>query len=184
MEESQQGIDSRDLTTAIQTAVDADRRDSQQVAFLRYLQEDLPVLVRAVFDHHGVFLSVRDAVHVKDDCRSIFVGESPLPKQSRTHKHGDYDYRFETGSVKKTAYIDFCHPTIGEIWEDVRGCAIGAAVTAVVAAILSESFEVAKATFYPMFYACLVSRIGDRAKEVSVDFHTDTEYGCWENHCG
>lgn len=165
------------------SAFHAAARTDPQIEFLRYLAEDLPGLLRDTVDSRRVWVEFRDSGPTVNNCRTLEVGEENLPKQSRNHKHSNTDWRFETRSVKKKAYIVFCHPTIDAIWDDVRGCAIGAASAAIVAAILAENYETAEATFYPLFYACLVSRIGDRAREVSVDTRADTEHGCWENHC-
>ncbi|MCP4252319.1 MAG: hypothetical protein GY775_02725 [Candidatus Scalindua sp.] len=174
---------SDELTSDIQDAVDDPTRSSDKIAFLAYLKKDLPAEVRAVYDTHNIWLHISEVGGTINNCRQLRVGEGPLPKQSRTHKHGDFDYRFETRSVRSVAYIIFCHPDIDDIWTDVRDCATGAAVTAVLAAILAGNYEVARATFYPVFYACLVTKIGERAKEVTVGFETKSEYGCWEYHC-
>lgn len=180
-------VNIEELTADIQDALDEPSPPGPDEAlFLEYLRKELPRLSAAEFEHELVFLSVRDLDGLSlagSNCRTISIGEKKLPKDTRTHKHGRWDYRFETRSVKKKAYIEFCHPSMGDIWTDVRECAHGAIVTAVVAAVLAENFAVAKATFYPVFYSCLVSKIGRRAREVSVEFRVETEHGCWENHC-
>lgn len=173
-----------ELLEEIRDALDSPVRDPQRTAFLAQL-EQLPLLVSAQFDLSRVFLSVRE-VHVAraaDTCKTLSVGEVDQLPQTRTHKHGKFDWRWEERSVREVAYIEFCHPTLDDIWSDVRACAGGAAAAAVTAAIVAGNLAAAKALFYPTFYACLVSRIGQRASEVELTYRSDKEYGCWKYHC-
>ncbi|MHB8063261.1 MAG: hypothetical protein ACYDG2_11600 [Ruminiclostridium sp.] len=174
-----------DLITDIQYAVDHGLEDVLSKMFLDYiyLKKDLLLDAFPFLINKKVLYNIKDVNTTQNSCRQLEVGSEDRPKETRFHKHGPLDYRFETRSVNAIAYIKFCHPTINEIWDDVRGCAITAAVSAVVVAILSGNIELAKALFYPSFYACLVSKIGERAKEVEISLFEDKELGCWENHC-
>lgn len=178
-----------DITRDIQTAMDAtktDDTDHSGAAFLNYLANDFKreaIMTLGYLDTIWVKYEDEGSCADTPNCRRIKLGDGPLPNEHRTHRHGKYDLRVETRSQKGVAYIEFTAPNIGDIWEDVKGCAIGSAVLAVIAAILAGDFNTARTLFYPTFYACLVQKIGDRAKEVDVNFTKDVEYSCWKYHC-
>lgn len=154
----------------------------QMESLLAFAENELPEILNDIYDTSHIWLSPED-VAIGRDCRTLKVGEKNLPNQYRVHKHGTFDYRHETRSARAKAYIEFCHPSIDDIWRDVRSCAIIAAVSAVVAAILAENPGAAKAVFYPVFVNCLKRKIGNRAKEITVHLYMRTEHGCWSNHC-
>ncbi|QDT66476.1 hypothetical protein [Calycomorphotria hydatis] len=175
--------DGDELIEELQLAIFAPVRDKPMQDFLDYIENDLPQLIINSVGDNRIWVEFDDGGSVLG-CRSLKIGSSNLPNQSRTHKHGRFDYRYETRSARSVAYIDFCHPSINDIWSDVKTCAILAAVASVVAAALAKNYGAAKAVFYPAFIACLTAKIGERlAREVSVGFHTDNEHGCWSNHC-
>lgn len=167
-----------ELIRNIQSAYDGNRPDDK--SFLNYLKNDL--LSQAMVNHSDVWVEFLE-VECGDGCIRLSTGEENLPNGSRLHKHSDTDYRYETRSVKKIAYIDFHHPTIDQIWGDVKECAIEAAVLTVITAILTEAYDVAMGIFYPIFYECLKEKIHDTAKEVNVEMTSETEYGCYKYHC-
>lgn len=79
---------------------------------------------------------------------------------------------------KLTAYAEFAAPSLSDIWGDVTSCAAGAAVTATLVAIIASP-AAALPAFKAAFMACLVPKIGDRAKEISVALSTRQEHGDW-----
>jgi len=178
-----------ELEAIIQKCIDAEidptdeSPDPEAVALLNYFRNDLGRTIEIDGDVEALWLESEEVQSLEANCRSIKIGEGALPNESRLHKHGDFDYRYETRSVKAVAYIDFCHPSLNEIWGDVRSCAVGAAVAAVVAAVIAENYAAAKAVFYPVFYECLRQKIGSRAREVTVKMRMEKKKACWTNHC-
>lgn len=79
---------------------------------------------------------------------------------------------------KLTAYAEFAAPGLNEIWGDITTCATGAAVAATLVAIIASP-AAALPAFKSAFMACLVPKIGERAKEVSVALSTHQEPGEW-----
>lgn len=158
----------------------------EQAEFLKYFQDDLPDLILQNIDTSGTFSDFKDVPSNFENCKTLYVGEKNITVNARLQQCSSFPhpkYKYQTQSVKKVAYIVFCSPTINDIWGVVRNCAVGAAVAAVTAAILAEQYTLAKATFYPVFYACLVSAIGHLADQVSVDMRCDTEPGSWIPPC-
>lgn len=178
----------KELIKDIQKAIDSiilNLNDSKLESFLNYLEYDLRQEAELEFSNLIVWSQVKDEGKCEEnlDCRKISLGTHKLPNQSRTHKHGDLDYRYETRGAKMKAFASFSSPRIDDIWEDIKTCAIGASITAVIVAISSGDYNTAMALFYPTFYACLASKIGERAKEVDVTFSRNPEYDCWKYHC-
>ncbi|MBT9250312.1 hypothetical protein [Bacillus halotolerans] len=178
-----------EITKDIQAAIDntaTTTSDQSSAAFLNYITNDFRTEASLVSsDLNTIWLEYFDEGPCPDkpNCRRIRIGNKTFPNQHRTHRHGQFDVRIETRSVRGVAYIDFSHPDIDDIWGDVKACAIGAAVVAVAAAIIAGDVTTARTLFYPSFYACLVAKLGERAKEVDVVFSSDKEYSCWKYHC-
>ncbi|WP_280149706.1 hypothetical protein [Bacillus safensis] len=179
----------REITNDIQEAFDGvttNDSDQSSSAFVDYITNDFRTEANFILgDINKIWLEYFDEGPCPDkpNCRRIKTGNQAFPNEHRTHRHGKFDVRVETRSVRGVAYIDFSHPDIENIWEDVKACAIASAVLAVTAAILTDDFTTARTLFYPSFYACLVSKLGERAKEVDVVFSSDKEYSCWKYHC-
>lgn len=133
-------------------------------------------------------IAIRIEVELEDvsavtTTRRIKLGTHNLPNQSRTHKHGDYDYRFETRSAWLEAYADVSHPSLNDFINDAVECARGAATAAVLTAIYTESPAAGYALFWPAFKACMYSKIGNRVSQLNATLGYTTETGCWKNHC-
>lgn len=119
----------------------------------------------------------------KTTTRRISLGTHDMPNQSRVHKHGDWDYRYETRSAWKKAYVDVTHPTLDDFINDAVQCAQGAATAAVLAAIFAENPGAGFAIFWPAFKACMYTKIGNRVNQLSAELGLRDETGCWTNHC-
>ncbi|MDM5254226.1 hypothetical protein [Bacillus toyonensis] len=178
------------ITRDIQEATDKTTRtesDPESAAFLKYLKGEFLTQAEMVFsDLSTVWLENEDEGPCSADssnCRRLRIGTDARPNEHRTHRHDRFDVRVETRQVRGAAYVEFTSPGIDDIWEDIKACAMGAAIAAVVSAIIVSDFTTARTVFYPAFYACLVEKIGDRAKEVELEFFTDNEYSCWKYHC-
>ncbi|MER8546548.1 hypothetical protein [Mesorhizobium sp. M1169] len=83
-----------------------------------------------------------------------------------------------TRTSKITAYAEFSAPDLNSIWGDVTNCATGGAVAATLAAIFASP-AAALPAFKAAFLACIVPRVGERAKEISVALSTHQESGDW-----
>jgi hypothetical protein len=79
---------------------------------------------------------------------------------------------------KLIAYAEFAAPDLHTIWGDITGCAAGAAAVATLAAIIASP-AAALPAFKAAFMACIVPKIGERAKEISVALSTHQEHGDW-----
>ena len=115
--------------------------------------------------------------------RRIGLGTHDMPNQSRTHKHGNFDYRWETRSAWKKAYVDITHPTLDDFINDAVQCAQGAASVAVLTAIFAENPAAGFAIFWPAFKACMYTKIGARVDQLSATLGSSDETGCWTYHC-
>ena len=115
--------------------------------------------------------------------RRVNLGTHDMPNQGRLHKHGTADYRTETRSAWKQAYVDVTHPTIDDIINDVVACVHNAATAAVLTAIFSDNTESGYAIFWPTFKLCMRLRIQERAEEISATLGYTNETGCYTYHC-
>lgn len=79
---------------------------------------------------------------------------------------------------KITAYAEFSAPDLDIIWGDITSCAVGAAVAATIAAIIASP-AAALPAFKAAFMACIIPKIGERAKQISVALSTQQEHGDW-----
>lgn len=177
---SESDVEMSDLTAAVQEAVYDTTSSPELEQFLSELS-NLSELVNAT-RVAPVYLDVTQ-VTALGRCIKVKLGESPLPNQTRLHKHGDFDYRYETRSQKWEVFAEICHPDINDFRQDVIDCCVAAAVVAVIVAVVSESPQAGYAVFYPTFLECLKSKIGNRAREVTVRLSKEQEVGCWTNHC-
>ena len=173
-----------DLTRDILLAQDAFARTEEMQAFLGFIETGLSDTILSRYSDVRVFRQVVEASSPNATCRTWKLGETPLPNQSRVHKHGNFDYRYETRSVKAEVFAEICHPDIDDIRGDVEHCLRVAGTTAVITAVVTESPSVGYAIFFPVFRACLIDAIGDRAKQVSARLFSRNQYACWTNHCG
>jgi hypothetical protein len=114
----------------------------------------------------------------------VGLGTHDLPKQTRLHKHGDFDYRTETRSQWEVAYAKFTGTSLEQIRSQIVDCTRGAVTSAVVAAIWAQNPSLAYELFVPAWKICMYALL-DRAivDGIQVWFGSDTEAGCWENHC-
>ncbi|MMZ48167.1 hypothetical protein D1872_98280 [compost metagenome] len=181
-----------DLIQQVQEAVDSHilgEHDEGKEAFLKYLNEDLKTQATLALNYLNTatkleFKVLDSCSDNGTNCKRTSLGIHNFPNEQRTHQHGPFDVRFESRQVTAEAYAEFTHPEIDDIWDDVKGCAIGAAVAAVVTLIVIEDIATAEAIFYPSFYTCLVELIGDRGKEVVVKLESgEKERSCWTYHC-
>jgi hypothetical protein len=67
---------------------------------------------------------------------------------------------------------------LNSIWGDVTSCAVSAAAAATFVAIIASP-AAALPAFKAAFLACIVPKIGERAKEISVALSTQQEHGDW-----
>lgn len=111
------------------------------------------------------------------------LGTHNLPNNTRVHKHGTFDYRFETRSVKWEVSVIFRHPTMSDFVNDAISCVGAAAVGSVVAAVVFESPPVGLALFKPAWKACMVAKVGAAiANDIQVELVRDKIHGSWTNH--
>jgi hypothetical protein len=176
-------IDLRDLAEDIVKALETPTRSPEIQRFLYFINDELPRIILDEHDDIDVFRSTKEVISATRGCRTWKIGDYNYPNQSRTHKHGTWDYRWETRSVKAEVFVEVCHPDIDDIRSDVYACIRVAATTAVIVAVVSENPAAGYAIFFPTFRECLKSKIGDRVKQVTVDLYSRNEYGCWTNHC-
>lgn len=169
-----------DLVADIKLAIETSNRDPRAREFLEALAQVGPQ-VRSNYPF-PVFRDVRLAA-TSSRCIELTLGDSPLPRQARTHKHGTFDYRYETRSAKIVVYATICHPDINDFRSDAVACAREAAIEAVIVAVITESPQAGMAIFGPAFFACMQRRIGNRAREVTATLDERREYACWTNHC-
>jgi len=165
-----------ELAKKIQEAIDKNSPGADGAIFLQELKRSTDEIGLRLSSIGAIIVNISEVPGSSLGLRSLKVGESQLPDEPRY-----YNGRFQHRSTRKEAYIDFTYPALDEIWEDVKGCTVLAAIASVVSAILAEQVQVARATFYPTFYGCLVSRLGETAKKVGVDFHSETVHGPWHN---
>ncbi|MBA3314907.1 MAG: hypothetical protein H0T47_16670 [Planctomycetaceae bacterium] len=111
------------------------------------------------------------------------LGTHNLPNNTRLHKHGTFDYRFETQSVKWEVYVTFRHPTMSDFINDAITCVGAAAVGSVIVAVVLESPQAGLAIFTPAWKACMVAKVGLAiANEIQVELSKDKIHGPWSGH--
>jgi hypothetical protein len=111
------------------------------------------------------------------------LGTHTLPNNTRVHKHGTFDYRFETQSVKWEVFITFRHPTMTNFIEDAIECVGAAAVGSVIVAVVLESPQVGLAIFEPAWKLCMAGKVGKAiANDIQVELTKNNVHGPWTNH--
>lgn len=81
-------------------------------------------------------------------------------------------------------WLEVKHPTIGQIIDTVRNCAVGSAAVALGVAVATEGAAVpaAKAAFLAAFKLCLQTNLGALASQVQAEVGWDSETGDWSGH--
>jgi hypothetical protein len=111
------------------------------------------------------------------------LGTHNLPNQTRVHKHGTFDYRFETRSQKVKVSVRFRHPSISTFVQHAVNCVAAAAVGSVITAAATNSPQAGLAIFKPAWKACMVQKVGNTvASEVQVAILTEIVTGSWSGH--
>ncbi len=85
---------------------------------------------------------------------------------------------FECQSKRTVVYGVFSHPSLDDILDDARQCAVGAAVAAGIAA-LATGGAAAYSAFTATFRGCLINKGYGWADQISADIRTRDETGSW-----
>ena len=116
-------------------------------------------------------------------CRKVKLGQLPFGVP-------EFKVEFEghpiphpvtyTRQSRLSVYAEFCGPDniINGVWNDIETCALVAAGAAALSS-LAESPVGALPTFKAAFLACLIAKVGDQAKQISVALSTSQESGDW-----
>lgn len=131
---------------------------------------------------------MKDATNKRDFIRHLLVYETRKVEIGHINGVPEVKVEWEGGFIKYpvlyhrdsklTAYAEFAAPDLNSIWGDVTSCAANAAVAATLVAIIASP-AAALPAFKAAFLACLIPKIGERAKELSVALSTQQEHGEW-----
>jgi hypothetical protein len=111
------------------------------------------------------------------------LGTHNLPNQTRVHKHGPFDFRFETRSQRVKVSVRFRHPTMSTFVNHAKNCVAAAAVSSVITAAATNSPNAGLAIFKPAWKACMMNKVGNViANQVQVAILTEIITGNWSGH--
>jgi len=111
------------------------------------------------------------------------LGRHNLPNQTRLHRHGPFDIRFETRSQKIEVFVTFRHPTMSDFVNHAVSCVAAAAVASAITAAATNSPNAGLAIFKPGWKACMVAKVGAAiANQIQVTLSTKTVTGPWSGH--
>ncbi len=116
--------------------------------------------------------------------RTYKLGSSPLPNESRLHRHSITDYRWETRHCKAEVFVRFTHPTIDQYINDAITCTAISGLASVIAAVASGNVAAGYGIFYPAWKLCMLTKLAASiVNDINVELFAKTKCGCWENHC-
>ena len=111
------------------------------------------------------------------------LGTHVLPNQTRIHRHGTFDVRFETRSQRIKVFVVFRHPTLSTFLNHAISCVAAAAVGSAVVAAATSNPGAGLALFMPGWKACMVAKVGATiANQIQVELKTETITGPWSGH--
>lgn len=132
---------------------------------------------------NSVWVSVEEVSSLSSE--AVYkLGSSPLPNETRLHKHGRFDYRWESQQCEIEVFVRFRHPTLDQYLNDAITCAGVSGLAAVIAAVASGNIAAGYALFYPVWKACMLLKLSESiVNDFQVELFSSSRCGCWENHC-
>jgi hypothetical protein len=164
--------------------------DALQSVFIT-LSREAPDLLKKLVDEAKSLYPIQDGIWVAiEEVSSLSseavykLGSSPLPNEKRFHKHGSFDYRWESRQCEIEVFLRFRHPTLDQYLNDAITCAGASGLAAVIAAVASGNVAAGYALFYPAWKACMLLRLSESiVNDFQVELFSNSRCGCWENHC-
>jgi hypothetical protein len=134
----------------------------------------------------GVWIEIQEDqdTEILPASRTYKLGSSPLPNESRLHRHSTWDHRWETRHCKAEVFVRFTHPTIDQYINDAITCSAISGLASVIAAAASGNVAAGYGIFYPAWKLCMLTKLAASiVNDINVELFARTKCGCWENHC-